>query len=462
MAIALGIAYEAVVFGFGFVTKIWERLQSKWVDALADWTDAKIRGLLSNFEHRYLRQLVFKHRTFDVKGLTTQSIHALEIEQVFVELAVAPQAAHTSSADPILNVRPDPGDSPRTIWEYFRTEKIGTHNLAILGAPGSGKTTLLKHVALALAGSSRKRLLKATPILIFLRDHSDLIKANPDASLAQVIRDSLTKMGCPPPAGWPERRLEDGKFLVMMDGLDEVADANTRRLVVSWVDRQIENNGNNRFLVTSRPFGYRDNPLSAVTVLVVRPFNSDQVRQFVHNWYLANEIMSAQKTDAGVQMAAAEGAEDLLRRLRNTPALSDLAVNPLLLTMITTVHRYRSSLPGRRVELYAEICDVFLGKRQQARGLSLDLTPAQKKQVLAPLALQMMRDRHREITLSEAAKAIADSLVECQPADRRRGFFADGRELQWSAARARDWSLQFCSSYYSGISRGRSYSHAPA
>ncbi len=85
----------------------------------------------------------------------------------------------------------------------------------------------------------------------------------------------------------------------------------------------------------------------------------------MRNWYLANEIMSAQKEDEGVHIAAREGAADLLNRLRNTPALTELAVNPLVLTMITTVHRYRSSLPGRRAELYSEVCDVFLGKRRR-------------------------------------------------------------------------------------------------
>src|SRR5262249_31055257 len=155
-----------------------------------------------------------------------------------------------------------------------------------------------------------------------------------------------------------------------------------------------------------RPFGYRSNPLAGVTLLEVRPFNWEQVGRFVKNWYLANEIMAARKEDEGVRIAAREGAGDLLHRLRNTPALTDLAVNPLLLTMITTVHRYRSSLPGRRVELYAEVCDVFLGNRQQARGMVLELTPAQKMKVLQPLAYWMMGANKREVSLEQASEAI--------------------------------------------------------
>jgi predicted NACHT family NTPase len=96
--------------------------------------------------------------------------------------------------------------------------------------------------------------------------------------------------------------------------------------------------------------------------------------------------------------------------LHGSPALSDLAVNPLLLTMIATVHRYRSSLPGRRVELYAEICEVSLGKRQQSKGIELDLTPAQKQRVLEPLAWEMMAARKREISAEDACAAIKRTL----------------------------------------------------
>ncbi len=100
-----------------------------------------------------------------------------------------------------------------------------------------------------------------------------------------------------------------------------------------------------------------------------------------------------------------------LRRLRNTPALYALANNPLLLTMIATVHRYRSSLPGKRVELYKEICEVFLGKRQAARGIELELNPAQMQRALQPLAYHMMFHELRDISVSEAQEVIKDHLI---------------------------------------------------
>jgi predicted NACHT family NTPase len=119
------------------------------------------------------------------------------------------------------------------------------------------------------------------------------------------------------------------------------------------------------------------------------------------------------------------GAVDLLERLHSSSELSDLAVNPLLLTMIATVHRYRSSLPGRRVELYAEICEVFLGKRQEARGLPQDLTPAKKIRVLRQLAYYMMEKQIRDIDTDDALKVIFKPLTSVSPKTEGQEFLTD-------------------------------------
>lgn len=217
-------------------------------------------------------------------------------------------------------------------------------NFPIVGPPGSGKTTLLNHLALGFAAG--KAPLKLTPVLLFLREHAAAIGANPEVRLTDELNASLKDPSLkdpPPPAGWFEDRLRRGRCLVMLDGLDEVADPELRRKVVEWVERQVGIFGENRFLVSSRPNGYRDNPFSGFTVLRVLPFNRDQVERFVRNWYLANEMVAYQKDDPGVRMEADKGAKDLLARLRVSPTMQELAVNPLLLTLIATVHRYAAN-----------------------------------------------------------------------------------------------------------------------
>jgi Cdc6-like AAA superfamily ATPase len=415
-ALVIMVLYGLVVGAFGFVGKVWQKLEGRWVDRISEWLDTQVTLFpqYRTYKKEYLQHLIYRHRTFDVKGLSTQGPHSLELEQVFVQLGVAPRAIHEASANPIPQ---ELLEGSHSVWDYVKSDKI--QNLAIIGAPGSGKTTLLKHMTLTLTAKKKQRKQvgapEKLPILLVLREHVEAIKSNPNLKLVEALQNSLTKLEKEAPPGWFEKQLRYGRCLIMLDGLDEVADFELRKQVVQWVENQIDIHHKNCFVISSRPFGYRSNPLSNVTVVEVRPFNSIQIRNFIDNWYLANEIMSAQKHDPGVVMAAQEGAEDLLRRIRSSAALSDLAVNPLLLTMIANVHRYRSSLPGRRVELYAEICEVFLGKQQQSRGLKLDLTPVQKQEVLQPLAYMMMQKQTREITLEEALTVIQQPLDEVRP-----------------------------------------------
>ncbi len=415
---ALGLAffYELLVLITSLVTKVWERLESEWVDAIAGWLKTQLRLTAPGYSKKYLQYLIYRHRDFDVKGLTTLGIYTLELELVFVELSIVPRPIHETSADPIHPVAEEVRGR-RSIWDYLNAESLQEQHLAMIGAPGSGKTTLLKHLTLTLAGPRKQRgrvnAPNKLPILLFLRDHVASIRESSEFALFDAIRNDLSrKKGPLPPQGWFQAQLDAGHCLVLFDGLDEVADIEDRKAVAAWVETQMVAFPRNRFVITSRPHGYRTNPLSGVTVLEVQPFNQEQVERFVHNWYRTNEIMSSQKDDPGVLMRAQEGAEDLLLRLYNSPTLAALAVNPLLLTMIATVHRYRSSLPGRRVDLYAEICEVFLGKRRQAVGLDMDLRPAQKQRVLQPLAYCLMRSKRRELSVDEAGQLVAEPLAQ--------------------------------------------------
>lgn len=409
VSLALLIVYEALVILGGLIMEIWTRLRSKWVDRLADWADRWVVTTFSLFRRRYLKWIFYQHRDFDVKGLSTQGTYNLELEQVFVDLTIEPKPVHSTSKDPIQPV-PEGLAGRRQIWSYLRSKDF-KDSLALIGPPGSGKTTLLKKIALHVASRRRPRLGETIPVLLFLREHVEAIQQNPQFSLAEALRATLIrKEGPVPPEGWLEKKLTAGRCLILFDGLDEVAVIEARQKVVNWVETRMKAHPENRFLVTSRPHGYRDNPISGLTVLEVQSFDRDQIHRFVHNWYRANEIRASGKIDPGVESKAREGAEDLLRRLGKAQTLRDLAVNPLLLTMIATVHRFRSSLPGRRVELYAEICEVFLGKRAQARGLYTELTPLQKQRVLQPLAYYLLHERKREIPVEEAKMIITEPL----------------------------------------------------
>jgi energy-coupling factor transporter ATP-binding protein EcfA2 len=418
IALGIGLLYEGGVFVLGFIGKVWGKLEDPLVDHISEMVMLRVQDMASGYQRHYCQHLIYEHQVFDVKGLSTQTAHALELEQVFVELSIDPIPAHQTSPD-LLRL-PEPLHSGKhTIWDYLNANRSIDQHLVIIGPPGSGKTTLLKHITLTLADRKRyhqkmpeiRRIPQILPILLFLRDHADAIKEQTDYSIMNALQNHMQKKWQQMiPSHWIDQQLTKGACLILLDGLDEVADPDTRRQIAGWVQQQMVVYGQNRFILTSRPYGYRENPIDGATVLEVRRFTPDQIERFVQNWYLANELKSWGQDDPGVHMRAREGAQDLLRRLHHVPALLTLAVNPLLLTMIATVHRYRSSLPGKRVALYSEICEVFLGKRQEARGIAQELTAAQKQLVLQPLAYYLMQQGRRDITDDEAQRVVAPSL----------------------------------------------------
>jgi lipopolysaccharide/colanic/teichoic acid biosynthesis glycosyltransferase/energy-coupling factor transporter ATP-binding protein EcfA2 len=394
-----------------FGKDVWKELRPLWVKRTADWTDAQLIGWTGSYGKKYAQILRYRHRTFDVRGLTTQGKFSLELENVFVDLTLDSATADAISQEPLRPNADAERDKCGSAVDWLSHSAARGINYAIVGPPGSGKTTLLKHLAVVYA--DRKGPERLTPVLLFLREHASAIHANPSVTLSELIRQTLKEHA--PPARWFERRLDNGKCLVMFDGLDEVANPATRRSVVNWLEDQVQIYGANTFLVASRPIGYRENQVSGFTVLRVLQFDSLQVNEFVKKWYLANKLASYQKDDRGVRDEAAHGSQDLLSRIENSAALHDLAVNPLLLTMIATVHLYRSNLPKRRVELYAEICEVFLGKRREARGIEEDLTPAQEVRVLRVLAYEMMCRRIREIAEVQACEIVSRPLALVKP-----------------------------------------------
>ncbi len=362
------------------------------------------------FRKKYLKHLINRHQDFDVKGLTTQGIYNLELEMVFVELRIDPNSLHLVSTELIQEMPQKFRKGNHTIWEFLEANSMHQQNLAVIGTPGSGKTTLFKHMALTLA-RRKKKLPNKLPILIFLREYAETIQENIDLPLSEVVKHDLERWNLPSPSNWFEGHLQNGACLVLLDGLDEVPDAKIRKTVADWIEKQMKIYADNQFIISSRPHGYISNPLSGVTTLEVRPFSRKQVNKFVSNWYLANEIKSMRADNSDVRLKAQKDANNLLNRLFNASALSELAVNPLLLTMIATVHRFRGTLPERRVSLYAEIFEVILGKRQQeAKRLELVLTSAEKQHLLEELAYDMMFWEIREVNLDDAHQLIGHSL----------------------------------------------------
>ena len=423
------VGLSLLVIAGKFIKDVWNKVLNKieirleqitdpfaaWiVDQLENFVTKLWWGITDDFRKKYYQSLIYNCRNYRTQGLKTKGAFKFELEKVFVPLRVSPETASKISSELIQNRDSSGG---LQIWEFLAASRNQNlyRSIAIIGAPGSGKTTLLEYLTLVYAQNNQRKYYrqapKLIPILLYLRDVAETIYSS-QPSLAKLIeqQESIDKLK--PRHNWFEDQLNYKRCLVMLDGLDEVANINQRQAVCSWLDKQIRDYPQAIFLLTSRPFGYENASVEEIgTVLEVKPFSLKQMQQFIHAWYLQNEIAAhLGKEDPGVIADAKSQANSLIGKITDNSSLAAMALNPLLLTMIATIHAYRGALPGRRVELYAEICDVLLGRRDDAKGISYSLTAEQNKEVLQVLALNLMERGVREFD-PETEKQQENSLI---------------------------------------------------
>jgi len=399
-------------------------MREQLADSFADGIWNKIEDFTSPFQREYYQSLTYICRDYQIQGLDRD--RTLKLQKVFVPLKIAATEAANISHKMIQPLKDGRNNSNETqIWNFLAA--IDKHpefrRMAVLGAPGSGKTTLLRYLTQTYATKQQwkvhRKAPKLIPILLYLREVRQEIVNNNQLTLAELITQQVQQQQqkyqlLNPPPNWFAEKIRQNQCLVMLDGLDEVADETQRQQVSRWVDEQMQTYPDTAFILTSRPFGYKTARLQQdVTVLEVQPFSLKQMQQFIRSWYLETEVIShAGQDDAGVRADAKQQADDLIKRIKKSKPLADMAVNPLLLTMIATVHRRGSALPGKRVELYKEICQVLLEKRQRAKNIAEALTATQKQSVLQVLAFKLMQQKTRDFNLSDGIDWITDKLAD--------------------------------------------------
>ncbi|MEO0644758.1 MAG: NACHT domain-containing protein [Cyanobacteria bacterium J06650_10] len=366
------------------------------------------------FKRKYYQLLIHTYWHFETRGL--EGDRALELKQMFVPLQVSQKSLKTISSALIPEISKQlstPKDFGKLL-ELMSKEDHCLKKLAIIGHPGSGKTTLMRYLTLIYASQKQCELLHSEapsyiPVLMYLRDVREDIVESPEISLADLINRCVKRLKeeeLEPPQGWFAKKLKQNKCLILLDGLDEIANEAERRGVSRWVDSQIKEYPMTPIILTSRLPGYERAQLKQpVTIFDVQPFNLGEIGKFVRSWYLAMEgrsyINNELQSKSQAERQAERQAGDLISRLQNNSPLANMAVNPLLLTMIATVHRQGSSLPANRVDLYKNICQVLLEKRQLAKGLPEELNASQKLSVLQELAFGLMSRKTRSFSSSD-------------------------------------------------------------
>lgn len=280
---------------------------------------------------------------------------------------------------------------PESVLSVFAREK----HQVILGGPGSGKSTLLLYMMLSLCTLEHTHEALPpqlqelpTPFLVELRQYA--LSAEPDfvkyisANVKERYGLSLDVKGL------SKLLEEDGKALVLFDGLDEIFDPGMRSNTIQRFKSFVRKYPQIHVIVTSRIAGYEPTDLgvSGFSHYTLLDFKLSQIRTFIPRWY---EYYTWERN--------IRDAQSLIGRIADSPRLLELAGNPLLLTMMAVIYQ-RQDLPEERWKLYERCTEVLLEDWDIKRKsidyksflpLDIHIRTPQKSEVLQRVSIYMLK-----------------------------------------------------------------------
>ncbi len=336
---------------------------------------------------------------------------------------------------------------------------LGNH-LVIIGGPGSGKTTVLMHMAWALASSllsgqpdparSRLgRLMKPSepgeqgkpgkpeeckpdelplPILVplasFARYRRNLAGNAPahERTLAYFISHHLISKQADfdLPADFFVKLLKDGRdVLLLLDGLDEVANENERAEVRQSVEELVHGREAMRVVVTCRTVAYRSGRTALganFREIAVQPLDFEQhIAPMVRQAYACiYPLDAALRTDQASDLLGGIRRLEEERRARLGQQAETFVDSPLMVRLLLIVHFNNRKLPDERAELFDKAINALLqvdyGREESdIRELSTDWKLYRDMaQHLAFHMHQQGRDQGREIEEPALKKALRE------------------------------------------------------
>ncbi len=323
----------------------------------------------------------------------------VKLENIFVPL-------HLSKKLQIrINDEFDFDDKPREgIGEILEKKS----KLAILAKPGGGKSTLIKRIAIAYAFPERRiqindKLPDKDWFPIFLRCRelgdnvtlsiTDIINGIPARAEIHSCADDFSIL--------VSKSLQNGNALLLIDGLDEIAEDKNRIAFVNQLRTFIATYPTINIIVTSREAGFRVVAGSLATYCenyTVSNLIGEEIEELCLKWHKA--IID----DSENTIKEANKLSDLIIKDNRIVVLAE---NPLLLTTLLFVKRWAGYLPTKRSVLYQEMIKLLLVTWNVEGHEILDIEEAEPQ--LAFVAYWMTKNGQQTITSEELNGCLIDA-----------------------------------------------------
>jgi hypothetical protein len=347
----------------------------------------------------------------------------IPLEEVYVALRGYPGAiTEIQQSEKLDEESAHDGFQEPTVWLErnrkleFASQSLKTLDLAqayrdsssliILGDPGSGKTTLLRWLTLTSAramlhgekesrvpalsvdpdASSSESLVSLGPVKlpIYLRVgefHKLWSKKKDTLSLVDALAygEEFGRPLYPTSHAKGRTRIETqlisslildfirrDQAVVFLDGLDEIANPDDRKLIVRQIHKFIDDfipaqsspvaESGNKLVVTSRRVGYKSNALrEQVTPFTVEELSEASIRRFSAAWHHACRKALTLLPNENPKQATSSASDAFLKQIFDSQRqpLRELASNPLMLNLLCATNLENNhELPQTRAGLY--------------------------------------------------------------------------------------------------------------
>jgi len=249
------------------------------------------------------------------------------------------------------------------------------NGLIITGIAGGGKSTLMKYLFL---DSIKKEI--GIPIFIEIRN----IKKDIFSDLFEILK----KSNFPQDIGLFKKILKNGKFIIFLDGIDEVSPEIRDKINSEILDMR-ESFSKNVYIVTSRPY---DNFISwsHFTELKLSPLTKEKAKLLIKKINYENSIKDKFLSDF-----------DIIFRNHES-----FAANPLLLTLMLMTYVEYSEIPAKVSLLYEQIFEMLYSRHDAtkfgySRKIFSNLSQNEFKKVFSCFSLNSYLDEKIRFTNEE-------------------------------------------------------------
>ncbi len=192
--------------------------------------------------------------------------------------------------------------------------------VVIQGYPGMGKSTQMQRLTLFMARRGLQQpdaeMVDAEqlqplliPLLLPLKEYASAIEQDSALTLEMYLSTMLSRLRIDGAGACVLAALKAGRCLVMLDGLDEVSDPQTRKLVQGEIKNfvaahaDVSEKNFNRFLITSRVAGYDQAAFPDYPHYLIAELTPEQINYFLPRWCRASvrSIRHPVKADEGME-----------------------------------------------------------------------------------------------------------------------------------------------------------------